>query len=135
MDRDALARAARRAQAEEALVFERERERELRSQLAEVVLEQEGDRLDAAAFTGLDDEDVRRVRTALGEADPEEVEEDPFADEVFVELDFDTDAEDDDEPEDEVSRLELEIAESLLIQAALGRFIAALDLTAAAGAQ
>jgi hypothetical protein len=135
VDRDALARAARRAQAEEALVFERERERELRSQLAEVVLEQEGDRLDAAAFTGLDDEDVRRVRTALGEADPEEVEEDPFADEVFVELDFDTAAEDDDEPEDEVSRLELEIAESLLVQAALERFIAALDLTAAAEAQ
>ena len=127
VDRDALARNARRTQAEEALVFERERERELRSQLAEVVLEQEGDRLDAAAFAGLDEDDVRRVRTALGEADPEEVEEDPFAEEVFVELDFGGEAEDDDEPEDEVSRLELEIAESLRTQAALERFIAALD--------
>lgn len=127
MDRDALARNARRTQAEEALVFERGRERELRSQLAEVVLEQEGDRLDAAAFAGLDEDDVRRVRTALGEADPEEVEEDPFAEEVFVELDFGGEAEDDDEPEDEVSRLELEIAESLRTQAALERFIAALD--------
>jgi hypothetical protein len=126
VDRDALARAARRAQAVEALEFERERETELRRQVAEVVLEQEGDRLDAAALAGLDEEDVRRVRTALGDVEPEELEdEDPFADDVFVELDFAGEP-DDEEPVDEVARLEREIEESLRPQAAHERFISAL---------
>ena len=130
MDRDEVARAGRRAQAEEALVFERERELELRRQVADVVLEQDGDRVNAAAFAALDDEDVRRVRAALGEVDPDEIEEhDPLTDDVFVELDFGD--EPDDETVDEVSRLELEIEECVRIQAALERFIAALDLTAA----
>jgi hypothetical protein len=115
----------------EALEFERERETELRRQVAEVVLEQEGDRLDAAALADLDDDDVRRVRAALGHVDPEEVgeEEDPFGSDVFVELDFDD--EPDEEPEDETVRLEREIEESLRTQAALERFIAALDAQAA----
>ena len=134
MDRDALARAARRAQAVEALEFERERETELRRQIAEVVLEQEGERLNAAALAGLDEEDVRRVRAALGDVEPEELEdEDPFTDDVFVELDFD-DEPDDEEPLDEVARLEREIEESGRIQSALERFVAALDETAAAEA-
>jgi hypothetical protein len=134
VDRDALARAARRAQAVEALEFERERETELRRQIAEVVLEQEGERLNAAALAGLDEEDVRRVRAALGDVEPEELEdEDPFTDDVFVELDFD-DEPSDDEPVDEVARLEREIEESRRIQSALERFVAALDETAAAEA-
>ena len=112
MDRDALARAARRAQAVEALEFEQARETELRRQVAEVLLEQEGDRLDAAALE----------------------EEDPFADNVFVELDFDDEPEDE-EPEDETARLEREIEESLRIQSALERFIAALDAQAATEAR
>ena len=91
VDRDALARAARRAQAVEALEFERERGTKFADRLAEVVLEEEGERLDAAALADLDDEDVRRVRAALGHVDPEEVEEeDPFVDDVFVELDSTT---------------------------------------------
>ena len=119
----------------EALEFERERETELRRQVAEVVLEEEGDRLDAAALADLDDEDVRRVRAALGHVDPEEVEEeDPFADDVFVELDFD-DEPVDEESEDETARLEREIEESLRIQSALERFIAALDAQAATEAR
>jgi hypothetical protein len=118
----------------EALEFEREREAELRRQVAEVVLEQEGDRLDAAALAGLDDADVRRVRAALGHVDPEELEEeDPFTDDVFVELDFDD--EPDEEPEDETVRLEREIEESRRTQAALERFIAALDSQAATEAR
>ena len=118
----------------EALEFERERETELRRQIAEVVLEQEGERLNAAALAGLDEEDVRRVRTALGDAEPEELEdEDPFTDDVFVELDFD-DEPDDEEPIDEVARLEREIEESGRIQSALERFVTALDETAAAEA-
>jgi hypothetical protein len=135
VDRDALARAGRRAQAVEALEFEREREAELRRQVAEVVLEQEGDRLNAAAFAGLDEEDVRRVRAALGDVEREELDdEDPFTDDVFVELDFD-DVADDDEPVDEVARLEREIEESRRIQTALERFVAALDEKAATEAQ
>ena len=118
----------------EALEFERERETELRRQVAEVVLEEEGDRLDAAALADLDDEDVRRVRAALGHVDPEEVEEDdPFADDVFVELDFDDEPHE--EPEDETVRLGREIEESVRTQAALERFITALDSQAATEAR
>ena len=118
----------------EALEFERERETELRRQVAEVVLEEEGDRLDAAALADLDDEDVRRVRAALGHVDPEEAEdEDPFADDVFVELDFDDEPHE--EPEDETVRLGREIEESVRTQAALERFITALDSQAATEAR
>ena len=124
MDRDAVARAGRRAQAEEALADEREREAALRRQVAEVVLEQEGPRIDAEALAALDADVARRVRAALGQLDdaPDE-EEDPFGDDVYVALD-----EEPDEPEgDELGRLESEIAESQRIQQALETFIAALD--------
>ena len=68
MDRDAIARAGRRAQAEEALAFEREREAALREQIAALVLEEEGPRLDAEAFASLDDADVRLVRSGARRA-------------------------------------------------------------------
>jgi hypothetical protein len=136
VDRDELARAVRRTQAEEALVFERERETELRRQVAELALEQEGERVDAAAFAALDDEDVRRVRAALGLHDEDGVaDEDPFAADVYVELDFDAGEDADEEPEDEAARLQREIDESERIQAALERFIAALDAPLATEAQ
>jgi hypothetical protein len=128
VDRDAVARAVRRAQAEEALADEREREAALRQQVAEVVLEQDGGRVDAEAFDGLDADEARRVRAALGllDDDPDEADDDPFADELYVELE-----EDPDEPEeDELARLEDEIAESQRIQHALESFIAALDAPA-----
>ena len=127
MDREAVARAWRRAQAEEALAFEREREAALRDQIAALVLEEEGARVDAAAFAELTPEEVELVRTALGElgADVEEAgEEDPFGEEPYVTFD---DAEDDEPPLDEVARLEVEITESRRIQAALERYVAALD--------
>ncbi len=128
MDRDAIARAGRRAQATEALAFEREREAALRDQIAALVLEEEGPRLDAEAFASLGDDEVSLVRAALGEladeVEPDDgAEEDPFAEELYVTFD--------DEPaeaeEDEISRLEREIEESLRVQHALERFIAALD--------
>ena len=127
VDRDAIARAGRRAQAEEALAFEREREAALREQIAALVLEDEAPRLDAEAFASLDDADVQLVRTALGELadelEAETDEEDPFAQELYVTFDDDVD-----EPEeDEVARLEGEIEESLRVQHALQRFIAALE--------
>jgi hypothetical protein len=130
VDRDAVARAGRRAQAEEALAFEREREAALRQQLAELVLEEDGDRVDATAFAALDEADVTLVRAALGLfAEDEPEEEDPFAQDVYVDLADEPDGADDDE--DESSRLQREIDASLRVQAALERFIAALGAPAA----
>lgn len=122
MDRDALARAGRRAQAEEALADERQREAALRRQVAEVVLEQEGSRIDAETFAALDAEAAERVRSALGLFDAE-IDDDPFGDELYVTLE--------DEPEeraeDELARLEEEIASSQRTQRALEEYIAALE--------
>ena len=125
-----MARDGRRAQAEEALAFERDREAELRRQLADVVLEEEGARVDAAAFAALEPDDVRRVRAALGELD-EDVgdEDDDLFDEAFVTIDFGDEPEREND-EAETSRLEREIDESRRTQAALERFIAALDAPA-----
>ena len=125
MDREAVARAGRRAQAEEALAFEREREAALRDQIAALVLEEEGARVDAAAFAELPPDDVELVRSALGELadDGEEEEDDLFGDEPYVTFDD----EDDEPPVDEVARLGAEIEGSQRIQAALERYIAALD--------
>jgi len=129
VDRDAVARAGRRAQAEEALAFEREREAALRQQLAELVLEEEGARVDATAFAALGEDDVRLVRAALGQLDEADADEDdPFAEDLYV--DFDDEPGDADDDEDEASRLQGEIDGSLRIQAALERFIAALGVPA-----
>ena len=126
MDREAVARAGRRAQAEESLAFEREREAALRDQIAALVLEEEGARVDAAAFAELAPEEVELVRSALGERadDGEEDEDDLFGDEPYVTFDDD---QEDEPPVDEVARLGAEIAESQRVQAALERYIAALD--------
>jgi hypothetical protein len=132
VDREEVARAGRRAQAEEALAFEREREAALRDQIAALVLEEEGARVDAAAFAELPPDDVELVRSALGELadDGEEDEDDLFGDEPYVTF------EDDDEPPvDEVARLGAEIEGSQRIQAALERYIAALDRPAAPAAR
>jgi hypothetical protein len=132
VDREEVARAGRRAQAEEALAFEREREAALRDQIAALVLEEEGARVDAAAFAELPPDDVELVRSALGELadDGEEDEDDLFGDEPYVTF------EDDDEPPvDEVARLGAEIEGSQRIQGALERYIAALDRPAAPAAR
>jgi len=125
VDREAVARAGRRAQAEESLAFEREREAALRDQIAALVLEEEGARVDAAAFAELAPEEVELVRSALGERadDGEEDEDDLFGDEPYVTFDDD----DDEPPVDEVARLGAEIEDSQRVQAALERYIAALD--------
>ena len=130
MDREAVARAGRRAQAEEALAFEREREAALRRQVAELVLEEDGPRVDAAAFAELDDDEVRRVRAALGEPDEDSAEEDDLFEDGVYYVEFADEPGAEDGEEDEASRLEREIDESLRTQAALERFIAALDAPA-----
>lgn len=124
-----MARAGRRAQAEEALVFEREREAALRQQMAELVLEEDGARVDAAAFAELDENEIRLVRAALGQVDEDEPdEEDPFAEDLYV--DFEDEPDEQEDAEDEAARLQGEIDDSLRTQAALERFIAALDAPA-----
>jgi hypothetical protein len=129
VDREEVARAGRRAQAEEALAFEREREAALRHQIAALVLEEEGARVDAAAFAELEPEEVQLVRSALGELadeveDDEDDEDDLFGDEPYVTFD---DGEEDEPPVDEVARLGSEIVESQRVQAALERYIAVLE--------
>ncbi|MGL6278775.1 MAG: hypothetical protein ACRC50_04370 [Gaiella sp.] len=58
LDRDAIARARRRRELEEALVDETERELALREQVEAIVLEAEGPRIDAALRAALSPEDV-----------------------------------------------------------------------------
>jgi len=126
VDREAVARAGRRAQAQEALAFEREREAALRHQLAALVLEEEGGRVDAAAFAELEPEEVQLVRSALGELadDVEDDGDDLFGDEPYVTFD---DGEEDEPPVDEIARLGSAIVESQRVQAALERYIAVLE--------
>jgi len=128
MDRDAIARAGRRAEVGEALAFEREREDALRAQIAELVLEEEGPRIDREAFAHLSAAEISAVRDALGQFDDSELDEDAFADpdDFFVRLDEDEG--DEDGGETELERLEAAIAECRARQSSLERYLEALDL-------
>jgi hypothetical protein len=129
MDRAGIARAGRRAQAEEALAFEREREAELRRQIDALVLEESGPGVDALAFAALDPESVARVRVALGQFDddpPDDELQELFVEDLFAVVDEPSD----DEPEeDEIERLGREIDDSRRTQEALARYIEALGST------
>ena len=138
MDRDAIARSRRRDQALEALAFEREREAALRDQLEEVVLEQEGPRIDREAYARMEPDDVAVVRELLDEswsADEDE-EEDDDSDFLLVVDDGGVLADDDeeDEDEDEVARLQGEIASCRARQRALERYLEALEAAPPAAA-
>jgi hypothetical protein len=117
LERDAVARARRRAQALEALEFERERERALHEQFELVVLDEDGPRVDEEAFARMDAADVAIVREVLGESSWDDDEEpDGLEEPEEAELD-----------DDELARLAEEIEASRRVQAALERFVAALD--------
>ncbi|HEU0336933.1 MAG TPA: hypothetical protein VFR43_10285 [Gaiellaceae bacterium] len=121
MDRDAIARRRRRDQVLEALTFERQREAALRDQLEEVVLEQDGPRIDAEAFARMEPDDVAVVRELLdGGWSPVDDDED------------DDDGLEVDEDEDEVERLQGEIESCRARQRALERYLEALELPPAA---
>lgn len=122
MDRDAIARGRRRAQAAEALEFEQERERALREQVEALVLETEQARIDAEAFAQLEPAEVKIVRETLGEVFWEEADDggDGY-------LDLEPGPEPEDDVEEEIARLGEEIERSRAVQAALRRYIAALD--------
>jgi hypothetical protein len=128
LDRDAIARVRRRAQAAEALDFERDRERLLVEQIELLVLETEGARIDAEVFARLDPADVAVVREVLDGIAAEDEEEDPGAfvdDDGYIDLTTTDDA--GDGVEEEITRLGEEIERSRATQATLERYLAALD--------
>jgi hypothetical protein len=125
MDRDALARGARRRQAREALEFEREREAMLIEQLEDRLAEVEGPRLDEAAFAGMDPADAQLVREALFGPPAEELTDEDFG-EYLADVDDPDDEEDPAEAEAEVTRLEEQLAACRRRQRALESYLVAL---------
>ena len=121
MDREAIARRLRRRQIQEALDEEQGREAALVEQLEELVVEEEGARVDEEAFARMEPGDVELVRDVLAIAlpfDDEEDEADPLADDP-EELDGRG-------LEDEIDRLREEIAGSQSKQRAYARYLDAL---------
>lgn len=118
-----MVRAERRRQATEELEAERDRADSLREEIARLIVELEGPRLDEEAFAQLAPEDVEVVRSALqGDTaiegdDPEWLDsDDPWRDEETARADV----------ESEIARLEEEIAVSTRRQEAFERYLAAL---------
>ena len=124
MDRAAIARAVRRRQAQEALDFERDREKTLEEQIELVIGEAEGRKIDASVFARMSPADVEIVR--------EELDPTPQADtgdgSGFFERD---DLMDDflagDANEEELQRLSEEIEECRRRQRAFEAYLAALE--------
>ncbi len=133
MDRDAIARARRRRQAEEALEVERDRMAMLEGEIEDLVTELVGARIDEETYAAMTPEDAETVRELLGappdfEVDEDWATDDESADEETAEDDPGAVAEDPaGEIEAEIARLESEIAISRQRQQALERYLAALD--------
>jgi hypothetical protein len=132
VDRDAIARAQRRRQAEDALEVERDRMAMLEAQIEEFVAELIGTRIDEEAFATMPPKDVETVRAVLDPRPEYELDEEWFAEEDEEEV---VQVEDGpvDEPHDleaeveaEIARLESEIAVSRQRQQALERYLEAL---------
>jgi hypothetical protein len=120
MDRHAMARAARRRQVEDALAFERDREKMLVEQLEEVVAETDGRLVDDVAFAAMEPDDAELVRAVLRSDLPETDDDEEFGD-------FD-------EPEDaaameqeELARLNEVLDACRRTQRALERYLRAID--------
>jgi hypothetical protein len=125
MDLEAMARAQRRRQANEALEFERDREAALQEQLEAVVADVEGPRIDEAAFARMAPEEAELARGILESGlEGEDRDLDPLDEEWLVE--DDTPEEESESFEDEVSRLQGQIAESCRLQQALESYLRAL---------
>lgn len=123
MDREAIARRQRRRQAEEALADERARELALTDRLEEVVAERDGPRVDEDVFARMDPDDVVLVRDVLEVPAGYDAGGDDDGDDYFAE------GEDIAEPDaaEEIERLRQEIAGSQRRQAALRRYLEAVD--------
>ena len=125
MDVEAMARAQRRRQANEALEFERDREAALQEQLEAVVADVEGPRIDEAAFARMAPADAELARAILASGvDAEDSDLDPLDEEWLVE--GDTPEEESESFEDEMRRLQDQIAESRRLQQALESYLRAL---------
>jgi hypothetical protein len=127
VDHEAIAREQRRRLAREALEFEIGREAALGDQLQETIAEVEGPAIDERVFTRMASDDVELVRAALGDdAADELVAEGDESDEWFVEEEDDSEIVAQDR-ESEINRLEAEIRDSRRRQAALQRYLEALE--------
>jgi hypothetical protein len=122
VDRVAVARAERRRQALEELEFERGRAEALHDEIARLVVELEGPRLDEEVFARLEPADVELVQGSLQDGPSTDDGDDEW---------FDPDADDPEalraEAEEEIRRLEAEIAASTRRQEAFERYLDALD--------
>src|SRR5262245_26650427 len=124
MDRQAIVRAQRRRQANEALEFERAREEALQDRIESIVAELDGPAVDEAAFASMAPEQAAVVRTELYGEEPEPLdeewavtpEEDPVADPLLELAD----------QEAEIARLQEEIADSVRRQQAFAAYLEAL---------
>jgi hypothetical protein len=129
VDREAIARQVRRQQVQDALEFERDREKAISDQIAIAIGEVEGPKVDAAVFARMSPEDVALVRAELNplpyaaEDGPEYVEQDNF-----VDLD---DFEETDPHAEELARLNEELALSRRRKQAFEAYLAVLDETEA----
>ena len=128
MDRDAIARAQRRRQAQEALEFERDRATSLEEQVEAIVAELEGPRIDQEAFARMAPEDVEALRAVLQPDDGPGPEEEWLGVEgEALEADpSETEQETAEEVEAEIERLQHEIAASRRRQEVLELFMDAL---------
>jgi hypothetical protein len=124
VDRDAIARAQRRRQAQEALEFERDRATSLEEQVEAIVAELEGPRIDQEAFARMTPEDVEAVRGVLQPNDaPGPDEEWPGFEGELLEA---GPSETEQETEEEIARLQQEIAASRRRQEVLDHYMEAL---------
>jgi hypothetical protein len=128
VDRDAIARAQRRRQAQEALEFERDRATGLEEQVEAIVAELEGPRIDQEAFASMAPEDVEAVRAVLQPDEAPGAEEDwlDFEAELSEADPSETEEETEDETEAEIERLQQELAASRRRQQVLERYLEAL---------
>jgi hypothetical protein len=124
VESEAIAREQRQRLAREALEFEIEREAALGEQLQETIAEDEGPAIDERVFARMAPEDVELVRAALGDDSADEF--DAEGDEWFVEEEDEAEIVAEGR-ESEISRLEGEIRGSRRRQAALQRYLEALE--------
>jgi hypothetical protein len=122
VDRVAIARAERRRQALDELEYERDRSLALQEEIARLVVELEGPRLDEEVLARLAPADVELVQGSLQSG--------PATDDAVDDQWFDIDADDPEtirqEAEEEIRRLEAEIAASARRQEAFERYLEAL---------
>jgi hypothetical protein len=123
MDREAIARGARRRQMQEALDFERDRAQAIQDQIALTVSEMDGPQVDAAAFAAMSPEDVEIVQAELNPL-PYEPEDGPEYFERDNLIDFDEDP--GDPHAEELARLNEELANSRRRQEAFQAYLDAL---------